>query len=136
MVRRSPRHSRTRLHSASSSSATSARSTATCAVASIAALAPDPVIGIDGVESRIDAERMRSLLAQALADLPPGEADVLLLLVWAELDQAEIADALSIPVGTVKSRLARARGRVQAGLGRLTAPADPPATSSTTSGGQ
>lgn len=101
-------------------------------LAAIAALTPDPVIGIDGVESRIDAERMRGLLAQALADLPSGEADVLLLLVWAELDQSEIADALSIPVGTVKSRLARARGRLQASLG-LALPSEPtPAPSSTT----
>lgn len=91
----------------------------------IAELTPDPVIGIDGVESRIDAERMRGLLAQALADLPPGEADVLLLLVWAELDQSEIADALSVPVGTVKSRLARARGRLQAGLGLAPPPVKP-----------
>ncbi len=104
-------------------------------LAAIAELTPDPVFGIDGVESRIDAERMRSLLAQALADLPPGEADVLLLLVWAELGQSEIAEALSIPVGTVKSRLARARGRLQAGLG-LVATASQPEPSSTTPGGK
>jgi RNA polymerase sigma-70 factor (ECF subfamily) len=104
-------------------------------LAAIAALAPDPVIGIDGVESRIDAERMRGLLAQALADLPSGEADVLLLLVWAELDQSEIADALSIPVGTVKSRLARARVRLQTSLGLALSP-KPLAPNSTTPGGK
>jgi RNA polymerase sigma-70 factor (ECF subfamily) len=82
----------------------------------MAELAPDPVIGIDGVDSRIDAERMRGQLAEALADLPSEEADILLLLVWAELDQPEIADALAIPLGTVKSRLSRARGRLQAAL--------------------
>jgi RNA polymerase sigma factor (sigma-70 family) len=82
----------------------------------MAALAPDPAIGIDGVEARVDAERLRGELAQALADLPTEEADVLLLLVWAELDQAEVAEALAIPLGTVKSRLSRARGRLQASL--------------------
>jgi RNA polymerase sigma-70 factor (ECF subfamily) len=97
----------------------------------IAELAPDHVPGIDGVESRVDAERMRGRLARALADLPSEEADVLLLLVWAELDRAEIADALAIPVATVKSRLSRARGRLQAGLGQV-----PPAASSTTPGGK
>lgn len=104
-------------------------------LAAIAELTPDPVIGIDGIESRIDAERMRGLLAQALADLPSGEADVLLLLVWAELDQSEIAEALSIPVGTVKSRLARARGRLQADLG-LSPAANQPEPNSTTPGGK
>jgi RNA polymerase sigma-70 factor (ECF subfamily) len=82
-----------------------------------AAMRPENGAGIDGVEARVDAERMRSLLAEALADLPTEESDVLCLLVWAELSQAEIADALSIPLGTVKSRLSRARGRLQSALG-------------------
>jgi len=82
----------------------------------LAELTPELVPGIEGVESRVDAERMRGLLAGALADLPSEEADVLLLLVWAELDQPEIADALSIPLGTVKSRLSRARQRLRAAL--------------------
>ncbi len=82
----------------------------------MAELTPDPELEIVGVESRVDAERMRGLLAAALAQLPSEEADVLLLLVWAELDQPEIADALSIPLGTVKSRLSRARQRLQAAL--------------------
>ena len=82
----------------------------------MAALGADPAAGIDGVEARVDAERLREELAQALAALPSEEADVLLLLVWAELDQAEIAEALAIPLGTVKSRLSRARGRLQASL--------------------
>jgi RNA polymerase sigma-70 factor (ECF subfamily) len=95
----------------------------------MAELTPEPLTGIDGVESRVDAERMRGLLAEALANLPAEEADVLLLLVWAELDQAEIADALAIPVGTVKSRLSRARERLQAVLGLVPAPDSPPANS-------
>lgn len=95
----------------------------------MARLTPDPVV-IDGVESRIDAERMRGLLATALAELPREEADVLLLLVWAELEQPEIADALAIPLGTVKSRLSRARGRLQVALGAPT-PVPPTPTNST-----
>lgn len=83
----------------------------------MAELTPEPLRGIDGVESRIDAERMRGRLARSLAELPSEEADVLLLLVWAELDQPEIADALAIPLGTVKSRLSRARRRLQVELG-------------------
>lgn len=101
----------------------------------MAELTPEPLMGIDGVESRVDAERMRGLLAEALAELPSEEADVLLLLVWAELDQPEIADALAIPVGTVKSRLSRARERLQAVLGLVPA-ADSPAANPTAHGGK
>lgn len=82
----------------------------------MARLAPDPSVGIDGIDERIDAERLRGVLAESLASLPPEEADVLLLLVWAELDQPEIAEALGIPPGTVKSRLSRARARLRPAL--------------------
>lgn len=91
----------------------------------MAAVAPEPGTAIDGVEARIDAERLRGDLARCLADLPAEEADVLRLLVWAELDQPEIAEALAIPLGTVKSRLSRARGRMQTALGLV--PAESPA---------
>jgi RNA polymerase sigma-70 factor (ECF subfamily) len=83
----------------------------------IATLTPERGAPLEGVEARVDAERLRGALARSLADLPAEEADVLRLLVWAELDQPEIADALAIPLGTVKSRLSRARGRLQSALG-------------------
>lgn len=83
----------------------------------LAATTPEFGRGIEGVEGRVDAERMRGLLAQSLADLTSEEMNVLGLLVWAELNQAEIAEALSIPLGTVKSRLSRARERLRAALG-------------------
>jgi RNA polymerase sigma factor (sigma-70 family) len=83
----------------------------------LAVTTPEFGVWIEGVEGRVDAERMRGLLAQSLADLPTEEMNVLGLLVWAELNQAEIAEALAIPLGTVKSRLFRARGRLKAALG-------------------
>jgi RNA polymerase sigma-70 factor (ECF subfamily) len=70
----------------------------------------------DGAEARVDAERMRIVLARCLAELPVEESDVLYLLVWAELEQPEIAAALGVPIGTVKSRLSRARRRVREAL--------------------
>ena len=82
----------------------------------IAALGADTSISDDGSEARVDAERMRGTLARCLAELPAEESDVLYLLVWAELDQPEIAAALGVPIGTVKSRLSRARGRVREAL--------------------
>ena len=82
----------------------------------IARLDADTGASNDGAEARVDAERLRGALARCLADLPAEECDVLYLLVWAELDQPEIAAALDIPLGTVKSRLSRARKRVQEAL--------------------
>jgi RNA polymerase sigma-70 factor (ECF subfamily) len=57
---------------------------------------------------------MVGVVLDAIASLPDGERDALLLFVWEELDYEEIAAALAIPVGTVRSRLHRARARLQA----------------------
>ncbi|HEX4724347.1 MAG TPA: RNA polymerase sigma factor [Pseudonocardiaceae bacterium] len=58
-----------------------------------------------------DAERIR-VVRQALATLRQQDREVLALCVWAELDYAAAAQALGIPVGTVRSRLARARKKL------------------------
>jgi RNA polymerase sigma-70 factor (ECF subfamily) len=55
----------------------------------------------------------RQPLAAALADLRREEREVLLLNAWADLSDIEIAQALSLPVGTVKSRLSRARAQLR-----------------------
>ncbi len=65
-----------------------------------------------GIEP-VDAEARRAALAAALAELRPAERDVLLLCAWAELSDGGIATALSAPIGTVKSRLHRARGHLR-----------------------
>ena len=73
----------------------------------------DPVIEeLDGVLARIDAQRSGPRLATALAGLSAGEREVVLLYAWAELSYDEIAVALSLPAGTVRSRLSRARARL------------------------
>ena len=51
-----------------------------------------------------------------LADLTPGDRDVLLLFGFAELTYEEIADSLGIPIGTVRSRLHRARRQMRDAL--------------------
>ena len=68
---------------------------------------------LEGIEARADAERLRPQLAAVLAALPKDEVDPLLLFAWAELSYEEIAEALGLPIGTVKSRLSRARRRVR-----------------------
>ncbi len=79
--------------------------------------AEDPVHdAFDGVEARLDASEMRRELVDALAQVPVEELDALLLYAWAELSYPEIAGALGIPTGTVRSRLSRARGRIRVAL--------------------
>jgi RNA polymerase sigma factor (sigma-70 family) len=101
----------------------------------VAAMRPEVGAAVEGVEARVDAERLRGPLARALAELPTEEADVLCLLVWAELSQGEVADALAIPLGTVKSRLSRARGRLRDALG-LAPGADAVVADTTSTGGR
>ena len=71
----------------------------------------------DQVAVDVSAQAARRALAAALARLAPAERDVLLLIAWGELSYAEIAEALDIPVGTVRSRLNRARRKVREALG-------------------
>ena len=64
------------------------------------------------VTERLDAElRMRQVLA-AIVRLPAHERDVLALVAWAGLSYEQAAAALAVPVGTVRSRLSRARKRL------------------------
>jgi RNA polymerase sigma factor (sigma-70 family) len=70
------------------------------------------------VADRIDAQVMAARLASALAELSEGDRDVLLLTSWAGLDSVEVAAALGIPVGTVRSRLHRVRKWLRANASR------------------
>lgn len=76
------------------------------------------------VEDRVVAEAARPELAAALAAMPVKHREVLLLVAVADLSYEEVADALGAPVGTVRSRLNRARRNIRAALGH----ADPRAS--------
>jgi RNA polymerase sigma-70 factor (ECF subfamily) len=65
---------------------------------------------------RTGIDRIDGDLARALASLHRTQRDVLLLFAWAELSYEQISAALDIPVGTVRSRISRARARVRATL--------------------
>lgn len=56
-------------------------------------------------------------LYRAVRKLATGDRDALLLLAWGELSYDETAQALGIPVGTVRSRIARARKQLQKAIG-------------------
>jgi RNA polymerase sigma-70 factor (ECF subfamily) len=77
---------------------------------------PDPLDEPDHadlVTARLDDERRMAEVLAAVDRLPQREQDVLTLVAWADLGQAEVAAALGISVGTVKSRLSRARARLR-----------------------
>lgn len=75
-----------------------------------ARVAPD---FIERAGARIDAERLTRRLATALRRLPAADRDTLLLYAWGDLDYESIARAMEVPVGTVRSRLHRARRRLR-----------------------
>ena len=73
---------------------------------------PASEVDEEAVTSRVAADSSWPLVAKALADMSPGERDVLLLHAWADLPYASIAAVLDIPIGTVRSRLSRTRARL------------------------
>ena len=75
----------------------------------------DPITAEDenAVVHRLDADTQRRAIAAALGELRVEDREILLLQAWAELNDREIAEALSLPIGTVKSRLHRTRERMR-----------------------
>ena len=90
-------------------------------------------------ERRFEAVADRLAIDDALDGLPEDFRAAVVLRDVADLDYAEIAEVLQIPVGTVKSRIARGRGQLADALGnqdpagrRMPAPPpDDPSTSAT-----
>lgn len=75
----------------------------------------------EAVDDRLDSDEQRNALRAALAQLPKRDLDVLSLCVIEELSTAEAAAVLGVALGTVKSRLSRAKTRL-GGLLAETAP--------------
>jgi RNA polymerase sigma-70 factor (ECF subfamily) len=79
------------------------------------ALSPEPDVAshAEQVVAQVAAQAMGRLLGTALTELSTGDRDVLLLIAWEGLTYDQVATALDIPVGTVRSRLNRARKLVR-----------------------
>ena len=79
----------------------------------------DPVVegDADRSDSRVSAAALQRDLAAALAGLAARDRDALLLIAWADFSYHEVALALDIPIGTVRSRLNRARLKLRKALG-------------------
>jgi len=61
----------------------------------------------------LDARLLFPRVADAIEALPDGERDALLLFAWEDLSYESVAEALELPIGTVRSRLNRARTRLR-----------------------
>ncbi|MCB0879283.1 MAG: RNA polymerase sigma factor [Thermoleophilia bacterium] len=73
-------------------------------------------VDLDAVARRLDDQRLAPSITRALAKLRRRDRTALLLHVTADLSVEEVAAALEIPIGTVKSRLHRARNILAAYL--------------------
>ena len=71
----------------------------------------------DELAERIDDAAQLANVQLALRKLRPAERDVVALCVWSGLDYAAAAQALGIPIGTVRSRLSRARSKLRKSVG-------------------
>jgi RNA polymerase sigma-70 factor (ECF subfamily) len=67
----------------------------------------------DGIGQAVDAAVAWPRVADAVTALPEPERDALVLYAWEGLSYEEIAVALAVPIGTVRSRLNRARARLR-----------------------
>jgi RNA polymerase sigma factor (sigma-70 family) len=88
------------------------------AVARLAARRLPPADLAEQVSDGVDAAGRWQTVADAVTSLPQPERDALVLHVWEGLSYEDVATALGIPIGTVRSRINRARGRLR----ELTAP--------------
>ncbi|MCO5969160.1 RNA polymerase sigma factor [Actinoallomurus soli] len=73
----------------------------------------------EGSDARVTAQRLGPRIAAALTRLSAAERDLLLLIAWADLTYEEAAQALDLPLGTVRSRLHRVRGKLRRAFGGI-----------------
>lgn len=91
--------------------------------------AEDAVDPSNEVGDRLDSERMSQQITAALQRLGASDRRIVDLCLVDQLPMAAVASVLDLPVGTVKSRLSRARAKLQAELGSLRGPDEAPAPS-------
>jgi RNA polymerase sigma-70 factor (ECF subfamily) len=78
-------------------------------------------------DTQIISEADRQLLLRTLAELPATYRDIIVLRDIENLSYAEIAEVVGLPIGTVMSRLSRARAQLRKAVLRWTAQNEPDA---------
>jgi len=81
------------------------------ALARVPLASPEADFSDEAVE-RLDDERRMARALALLGQLSPRDQDVFVLCAWQGLSYEDAALALDVPVGTVRSRLSRARERI------------------------
>jgi RNA polymerase sigma factor (sigma-70 family) len=72
-----------------------------------------PPTPMESAEDVLDGRRQLALVTEAMERLSEPHREVLALFVWERLSYEEMASALGVEVGTVRSRLARARNELR-----------------------
>jgi RNA polymerase sigma factor (sigma-70 family) len=72
----------------------------------------------DEADEKLDADRAIGKLAAAIHGMKPRDRNALLLYAWGDLDYAGVAEAMDVPVGTVRSRINRARRQLRHSIGQ------------------
>lgn len=66
----------------------------------------DPLVRVD---EHLDARARYERIVDGVASLEPDDRDLLMLIAWEEMSSRDVAAAIGVPPGTVRSRLARIR---------------------------
>lgn len=69
-------------------------------------------------DAKIEGDESARLVRSALGALPPDQAEVMRLAFYEDNSQSEIAAALQLPLGTVKSRMRLAFAKLRTALGQ------------------
>jgi len=93
-------------------------------LAAVPAAAAADVVA-DEVVDRVTAAQLRPRIMRVLGELSDGDRELVLLVAWAELSYEQAAQALGIPLGTVRSRLHRIRAKLRRAAGRNLLPPAP-----------
>jgi RNA polymerase sigma-70 factor (ECF subfamily) len=73
----------------------------------------DQLVGGGSADHHLAAARDAERVRIAVLALPPDQRAAVVLRMWGELDYAEIASIENVPIGTIRSRLSRARDELR-----------------------
>ncbi len=74
---------------------------------------------IENAEQMVSRQQQGELLRKAVSVLPEGQKEIIKLAFFEEMPHSEIAEILGLPLGTVKSRIRLAFGKIRSELERL-----------------